>query len=99
MANKLAANPILVSSTFSTSYKAGGGLPSSGPIFLDEIFWLSPATIGDTFVMASVDGNTVYRTGTCEAALQSQVFPMYGRMISDFSVPTLASGTLYISYH
>lgn len=101
MANVLASNPVKVTNAFSTSYKAGGGLPSNCPLYIDQVFWLSPATIGDTFAVTSVDGNTTYCTGTCEVALQSQVFPLPagGRYLSDFAVPTLASGTLWISYH
>ena len=99
MANVFASNPIKVDTAFSTSYKAvAGALPSNSELNLLEVYWLNPTNIGDTFSMTTVDGNTTLVTGRCETANQSQLFLMYGRRISDFAVPTLASGTLYIKY-
>lgn len=99
MANTYATNPIKIDTAFSTSYKANGGMPTSGALYLDEIYWYKPVTPGtDTFTMNDNGGNTL-RQGQCETANISQKFSMYGRMISDFSVPTLSSGILYIYYH
>jgi hypothetical protein len=97
MSNTLSANPVVVTTAF-TGYKKNGGMPTSGPIFIDEIFWLSPANVSDTFTLTDNAGNTI-RTGVCEVALQSQVFQEYGKMVGDFSVSQISSGTLYISYH
>lgn len=100
MANNFSSNPIKVDTAFSTSYKAvAGAMPSGGmEISLIEVYWLNPTNIADTFVMTTVDGNTTLATGRCEVANQSQIFPMYGRRVTDFAVPTLATGTLYIKY-
>jgi hypothetical protein len=99
MANVFSSNPIKVDTAFSTSYKAvAGALPTNSELNLLEVYWFNPATIGDTFSMTTVDGNTILAIGRCEVANQSQIFQMYGKRISDFAVPTLASGTLYIKY-
>lgn len=100
MANVFSSNPIKVDTVFSTSYKAVAGACPSGAMELNllEVYWLNPANIGDTFVMTTVDGNTTLATGRCEVANQSQLFQLYGKRITDFAVPTLASGTLYIKY-
>jgi hypothetical protein len=99
MANGFSSNPIKVDTPFSTSYKtAAGALPTNSELNLLEVYWLNPATIGDTFSMTTVDGNMILATGRCEVANQSQLFQMYGKRISDFAVPTLSSGTLYIKY-
>jgi hypothetical protein len=77
---------------------AAGALPTNSELNLLEVNWLNPATIGDTFSMTTVDGNTTLVTGRREAANQSQLFQIYDKRISDFAVPTLASGTLYMKY-
>jgi hypothetical protein len=98
MANAF-GNPMILDGAFSTKFSAQSGAgPLRTPLFIDEIYWLSPATIADTFVFAD-GGGIVVRTGVCEVALQSQVFQMYGKPMSDFSLPTLASGKIYIYYH
>jgi len=99
MANNFASNPIKVDTAFSTSYKAvAGALPTNSELNLLEIYWVNPGTIGDTFSLTTVDGNITLATGRCEVANQSQLFQMYGKRISDFTVPTLSSGTLWIKY-
>lgn len=100
MANSY-GNPMIIDTAFSgtTTFtgQTGAG-PLNIPIFIDEIYWLSPASIADTFLFT--DGAAkVIRKGVCEVALQSQVFPMYAKQMRDFAIPTLASGTLYIYYH
>lgn len=100
MANSY-GNPMIIDTAFSGSTvftaQTGAG-PLNTTLFIDEIYWLSPATIADTFVFT--DGNAkVVRKGVCEVALQSQLFSMYAKPMRDFAVPTLASGTLYIYYH
>jgi hypothetical protein len=96
MANVLTTNPYKIDTVMASSFRTTGGLPNNGPIFITEIYWENPVTIGDTFVLTDNTG-TVIRIGRCEVANQSQVFslaPM--RVVSDFTVSTLASGTLYI---
>lgn len=91
MSNVFSSNPIKVDTVFATSYKANAGACPSGGMELNllEVYWLNPGTIGDTFNMTTVDGNTVLCTGRCEVANQSQLFQMYGKRITDFAVPTL----------
>jgi hypothetical protein len=97
MSNVFSSNPIKVDTAFSTSYKpVAGALPTNSELNLLEVYWLNPTNIGDTFSMTTVDGQAIIANGRCEVANQSQLFQMYGKRISDFAVPTLASGTLYI---
>ena len=71
-----------------------GGLPSNQPILVSMVYWLNPITIGDTFV---ISGPGLNLTGRCEVANQSQVFQLIPPVLTkDFTVATLASGTLYI---
>lgn len=97
MANNLISNPIRVDTAFSTSYKAGGGNPTSGPLYIDEIYWYNP-TATNTFVVNNADG-TALRDGICVTTAQSVSYQQYGRMVTDFSVPTLVGGVLFIYYH
>jgi hypothetical protein len=99
MANVLNVRPLKIDTTFSTKFSVQTGAPTGVTLNLDEIYWYNPSASGDTFTVTLGDGNTVIRQGRCESANQSQVFPMYGLTITDFTVPTLSSGTLYIYYH
>lgn len=97
MANSLKTNPYIVDTAMTQSMKTSAGLPQNIPIFVTEMYWLTPVTVGDTFVFSDSTG-TVRRTGRCEVASQSQIFRYDPPMsISDFTVGTLASGKLYIS--
>jgi hypothetical protein len=48
--------------------------------------------------LAMADGQTVIRQGRCEVANQSQVFRLWDIRITDFTAPTLTTGTLFIYY-
>jgi len=96
MANVLTTNPYKIDTAMTQSMKTAGGLPNNGPIYVTEVYWLNPASSGDTFVITD-SNSTTFLTGRCESANQSQVFPLVPpRSISDFTVGTLASGTIYI---
>ena len=97
MSNSYAVNPIALTTTVA-SYKAAGGMPSSGAIFIDAVIWASPVTVADTFTMKDPAGN-ILLTSTCDVANRTQIFPMYGRAINDFSISQISSGTLLIQYH
>lgn len=92
-------NPISVTAVMGSSYKAQGGLPTNQPINITEIYWVNPITVGDSFILNDQSG-TLIRTGRCEVGNQSQLFQFIpAKRVSDFIVPTLVSGTLYISYY
>lgn len=94
MANVLTQSPYKFDTASGTSFRGQGGLPNSQPIWVSMIYWLNPATIGDTFV---ITGNGLTFAGRCEVANQSQVFNLIPAVLTgDFTVSTLASGTLYI---
>jgi len=95
MSNNLVSNPIKIDTVFSTSTNVNSG----AEISIDEIYWFNPVNIGDTFNITLGDGTQTVRTGRCEVANQSQVFAEYGKRVTAIQVPTLASGTLYISWH
>ena len=95
MSNNLVSNPMVITNTISTSTLVNGGME----VTLDEIYWFNPVNIGDTFNITLGDGTQTVRTGRCEVANQSQVFAEYGKRVTAIQVPTLASGTLYISWH
>jgi hypothetical protein len=100
MSNNVGTNPIKIDTVFSTFYKAiPGAMPSGGmELQLQEVHWCNPANVGDSFSLTTVDGNTILATGRCDIAGQSQVIQMYRKRITDFAVPTLTSGTLFIKY-
>jgi hypothetical protein len=96
MANVLTLTPYKIDTASATSFKNQGGLPTNQPFWVSEVYWFNPVTPGDTFVMTDTSG-AVIRTGRCEVANQSQVFQFVPpRLLADFTVATLASGTLYI---
>lgn len=93
------ANPIVISSTFTTGPNLGYGLR------VKAVYWYNPQTAGDTFVIETTVTGVTLLVGVCQAQYQSQwfPFPMGGLIIpstsvDDFKVPTLSSGTLYIYY-
>jgi hypothetical protein len=93
MANVLTSVPYKIDTASGTSFKAQGGLPNNQPITVTGVYWLNPVTIGDTFV---ISGGLVLN-GRCEVAAQSQFFQLIpGVLANDFTVSTLASGTLWI---
>ena len=96
MSNNFVSNPIKIDTAFSTSTNVGS---TDDGIAMDEIYWFNPTSSGDTFNVDLGDGTQVLRTGRCESANQSQVFQMYCRRVTALQVPTLGSGTLYISWH
>jgi len=77
----------------------GVGVGSQLTIRIAKIYWENPGTIGDTFVIEDPISSLILWTGRCEVANQSQLFDWTARPLiwQDFCVPTLASGTLYIS--
>lgn len=62
------------------------------------LYWLNPATIGDTCVLQDNAGNVVISL-RCEVANQSQLFTVpnpNGEFIPGYKLSTLSSGTAYI---
>ena len=97
MANSLTTNPYVIDTAMSSSMKASSGLPQNIPIFVTQVYWLSPGAAADTFSITDANGS-VFSTGVCEVDGQSQVFPFDPpKAISDFKVGTLDSGTIYLS--
>lgn len=93
MANVLTSAPYKIDTASASSFRTQGGLPSNQPIWVSSVYWLNPGTIGDVFVISG----GLNLTGRCEVANQSQVFNFVPAiMTGDFTVSTLASGTLYI---
>jgi hypothetical protein len=113
MANNLVANPMVITGSLATSYKAqlaaanpGAGINNTSfgtlhTLLVDRIEWLSPATIGDTVTIGDPVSGAVLDKFVCETALQSQVhdFTPYPRVWQDFELNSMPSGTLYIFYH
>lgn len=98
MTNVLNFNPYAITGVMAATFKNSTPItPHAGPIFLKEIYWLNPATIGDLFTVTDGNGNVI-KAGRCEVAGQSQVFQMYDKQVTDFQVTVLGSGTLYIEH-
>lgn len=96
MANNFQPNPHVVDTVMgSTLMATTPRRPATGPFRIVSIYWLNPATIGDTFVIEDADGNVI-KTARCEVANQSQEFEMFEKEVTDYQVTTLGSGTLYI---
>lgn len=106
MSNSLNQNPISLTSVMSTSYKSqmevapptGWGKGSQFTIKVIKLFWLSPASIGDKFIITDPQSSLVLWSGTCEVALQSQVFDWSpaAKIWADFICTKMDSGTLFI---
>lgn len=98
MANKATQDPLILDTTFSSPLASTR--ISSGDIRATKIEWKSPTTIGHNFTIT--DNATTPKTlleGTCEVALQSQVWTFVRPLIlkqNGWNVPTLDSGKLEI---
>src|SRR5277367_498496 len=98
MANVITANPMVITGSMATSYKAqlAAAVPNAGiqngsygtlhTLLIDRIEWLSPATIGDTITIGDPVSGATLDKFVCETALQSQVhdFSPYQRIWTDF---------------
>jgi len=98
MANSLTTNPLTITAAMAASLKnTAGAIPTNGPIIIDEIYWLNPASVGDMLVIS--DGQvTGIKTFRCESANQSQLVYNQGKY-NDLQVLTISSGTAVIKYH
>lgn len=73
------------------------GAVESGEAAVARVYWLNPATIGDTFMLTDGTGHVIL-SGRCEVANQSQFFDFSTLPIevNGIGVGQLSSGTLYI---
>lgn len=98
MSNNLLVNPVVITATMGSSFKASLPAVNVGVYLrVEKIIWESPATIGDQLVIEDPQGNVLF-PATCEVAGQSQIFDWVAnpKIWSDFQVTTLGSGTVYI---
>jgi hypothetical protein len=100
MANNLFANPIVITSEMTQGYKASVA-SQIGTLFtlkIEKVYWFNPQNVGDTVDIGDpVSGETILDL-RCEVANQSQIFDWTAnpRILADFQVGQISSGTLYI---
>lgn len=99
MSNSIYTNPVIITTALG-SYKAAiaSALGSFYEIRIQKIEWYMPVTVGDTYSINDPISNAVIAQGSCEVAAQSQVLDWtpQPRLVADFSVPQISSGTLIV---
>lgn len=71
MANKPNSNPLILDTAVANW--AALGLPGSNALRVKRVIFYKPTNIGDAFSIQDSAGNVLLE-GTCEVALQSQVY-------------------------
>jgi hypothetical protein len=81
---------------------AAMGLKSPNALFISKIEWYKPASIGDTFSILDAGGNVLVE-GTCEVALQSQVYPFQPQRqwskATGWYLSQISSGTILVYFN
>ena len=111
MANLLNQNPIIITGSMATSYKAqvAGGIgaaPRNLPtgqgtlltLVVEKIYWRNPASVGDTISIGDPISGLELANLRCEVNGQSQVLDWTAnpKIWQDFEINSFPSGTLYI---
>lgn len=99
MANNLLANPIILDTVMTSSYKAQVAA-SIGTLFtirIEKVYWYGPVTSGDTFVLQNGSGATLIQ-GICSGSNISQIFDWTPapKLWADFQLTQLSSGKIEI---
>lgn len=100
MSNNLTSNPIVITGSMASSYKASVAA-SLGTLFtlvVEKIYWENPATPGDQVLIGDPGSGQTLLNLRCETANQSQIVDWTAnpRLWRDFEINTFNSGTLYI---
>jgi hypothetical protein len=102
MANNLFANPMVITGSLATSYKAQmAGAGEIGSLFtlrIEKVYWENPGTIGDTITIGDPISGLTLLALRCEVANQSQLIDWTSnpKLWQDFEINSFPSGTLYI---
>jgi|SRR5215831_11578015 len=104
MANQLSQNPIIFTGPLATSYKAAASL-SFFNLRISKVEWKSPQAAGDTvrivdpasgIKLLELTASASFSTQTSSLPTITQDWTTKPQMWSDFAVPQMDSGTLYI---
>ena len=100
MANTLTSNPMVITGSMASGYKAAtaSALGTLRTLMIEKIYWANPLTIGDQVIIGdTITGETLVAL-RCEVANQPQIIDWTARpkLWADFEINTFGSGTLYI---
>jgi hypothetical protein len=100
MSVNLTSNPIVITTAMPSSYKAAtlAAFGAFQTVRIQKVYWENPINIGDAMQIVDPTSSMVILPLRCEVAGQSQVvdWTPQPRLVSDFIVNQISSGTLYI---
>lgn len=111
MANILNANPMVITGSMATAYKAAlnaitsptpegvlRGLGTLRTLIIEKIYWFNPINVGDQVTIGDPQSGETLLNLRCEVANQSQLVDWTAnpKIWTDFQIDVFSSGTLYI---
>lgn len=100
MANNYLVNPIRIDTAMTSSFKAltSASIGAFNTLLIKKVYWLNPATIGDTVSIIDPNSSEELMPLRAEVAGQSILidFTPQPELWADFEVNQISSGVLYI---
>ena len=100
MANDTTRNPWSVDTASATSLIAAGPADPPREVRIRNIQWINPTVAGHEAIVADGYGRTIWLrvAAAIRENIESEFQGIRGRQIYGLRVPTLGSGTLYITF-
>ena len=100
MANDTARNPWSIDTASSTNLIAAGPADPPSEVRIRNITWVNPTTAGHEVQVADGNGRVIWHrvAAASRENHETEFHGIRGRQIDGLRVPTLGSGTLYITF-